>query len=223
MRRLFVMLALVGALLLMGTTWLDSVRASTTTPTPNGLHAFATTAPGGAFSPYPKRHVVEMEPVGGRVWDLGLTYARKAVMGGGFVEEGGEYRMPSGVIRIVSEQVRFEASLPAGLRPDFDRTVRHEYGHAFLCDLLADKVGLKTKRGQQLMLETIKDSPNPDLRWPSGLGAVVREYRHVSRNVYMEPYYTSDFGEYLAESFARFGSGQSVPPETRKFLAKFVH
>jgi len=222
MRRLLVIVLLAAAVLFVGTQWLDQVRASTVTPTPSGLHAFATTAPDGVFSPYPRSHPVEMKPLGDRALELAVSYFKKGFYGESALEEAGEYSMPSGVIRIVSEQVRFEASLPAGLRPDFDRTIRHEYGHAFLFDLLGDKVGFKSKRGVELFLETAKSSPSLDVAWPGGLRPVVREYRHIARNVYQAPYYTSSFAEYLAESYARYGAGQSVPPETRKFLARYV-
>ena len=222
MRRLLIILVIAGAVLLGSTSWLDTVRASTVTPTPNGLHAFAITAPDGVFSPYPKAHPIQMQPVGDHTLGLALAYLEKGVLGGPAIEEAGEYQMPSGVIKIVSEQVRFEASLPAGLRPDFDHTIRHEYGHAFLFDLMTAKVGFKTRRGVTFLTEMARSSPSLDLAWPAGLRPVIREYRHVSRAIYSDPYYTSSFDEYLAESYARYGGGQSVPPATRKFLAGYV-
>ena len=222
MRRILVTLALAAAVLLAGTTWLDQVRASTTAPTSNGLHAFATTTPDGAFSPYPKNHRVQLEPVGDHALEFGLAYVKRGFSGPGSLEQAGEYRLPAGVIYILSEQVRFEASLPAGMRPDFDRTIRHEYGHAFLYDLLADKVGLSTRKGVALQRETFKASPSLSVAWPAGLRPVVQEYRKTARDIYRGTYFTSSFSEYLAESYARYCAGQSVPPQTRRFLRSFV-
>jgi len=222
MRRILVTLALTGAVLFAGTTWLDQVRASTTMPTSSGLHAFATTTPSGVFSPYPKNHRVQLEPVGDRAFEFGLAYIKRGFSGEGLVEKAGEYRLPAGVINIVSEQVRFEASLPSGMRPNFDRTIRHEYGHAFLYDLLADKVGLSTRKGIALQREANKASPSLSVAWPAGLRPVVQEYRKVARNIYQGTYYTASFSEYLAESYARYCAGQNVPPQTRTFLKSFV-
>jgi hypothetical protein len=222
MRRLLVTMVLVGTVVLLPASWLDQVRASTALPSDAGLHAFATTAPSGRMAPYPRIHHVICTPMRGRTFAIALDYFEDGFKEVGTATRSGAFKLGSGVIQIDSEAARFEASLPAGMRPDFDATLRHEYGHAFFYDLLADKTGYQTNAGQAVYRASASHTPSVSLAWPLGLKAVVAEYRRQPPTIYGQPYFTSNFAEYFAESYARFVAGRSVPPATHAFFTRFA-
>jgi len=222
MRRLLVILVLAGVITLLSGSWLDQVRASTATPSAKGLHAFATTTPSGRFAPYPRVHKVVCVPPEGRTFAIVVDYVKSGLNGLATATRSGAFRLPSGVIHIDSDVARYESTLPAGMRPDFDHALRHEYGHAFLYDFLAAKVGYRSNAGMAVYNATATDSPSRSLSWPAGLRAVVAEYLTLSKTVYSNPYYTSSLSEYVAESYARYAMGDSIPPATKAFLSSCV-
>ena len=100
-------------------------------------------------------------------------------------------------------------------------TLRHEYGHALMSDLVArDEHG--SYAGSRLRtnaLQVLTQGSDPrDL--PPALKPVFKDYQRAPRDIYddgprTQPgYYTSTFGEFFAESYRRQLEGEPIPAAT---------
>ena len=210
------------------TLLLEQLRARTPLPTQAQLYRMATESPHGRFTKVPRQHKVVVAPEDANALQLALRYYQRS-QGGRIAERAGDFDEGRGVITILSEEARYEANLPPWLRPNFDHTVRHEYGHAFLDDLLKgmpstpppSEAPKTTPVTRLAFLPYGADSDSkPDPTLPAILQPVVHEFHHAPRDIYGSPYYTSTFGEFIAESYARFCEGRYVPRVTAAFLSR---
>lgn len=100
--------------------------------------------------------------------------------------------------------------------------VAHEYGHALTFDALVTyqggDVAAATNDLFSVVVDFGRDSNINSL--PEELREVAAEYQTVPENIYGSTYYTERLTEYLAQSFARYCDGQSVPPVTNEWLAE---
>jgi hypothetical protein len=149
-------------------------------------------------------------------WQIVLSYLPPPVGEGGKGEVQGKYDVKTGTIRICGKMAVLQAGLAEKLQPTFRGTLRHEYGHALLADWMKAKHLKPTKEPfvlyrQPGVLLHPKDNPKE-------LRPVVAEYNVAPRTIYGLPHFTSSFDEYIAQSYARFVSGQDVPKHTAAFL-----
>lgn len=103
-------------------------------------------------------------------------------------------------------------------------TLRHEYGHALLSDLLVrDRGGDYYRSRKANALQELTQGDNPS-ELPELLLPIFEDYRSAPRSIYdrgMEStrtipgYFTREFGEFFAESFARYLEGEPIPAATR--------
>jgi hypothetical protein len=110
--------------------------------------------------------------------------------------------------------------------------VRHEYGHAFTHDmlLLRDGEANETLAEARATLELDllqglrQDSLDIEMALlPDYLRDSVEEYRSLPRDAYDgDGYFTSNYAEFLAESYGRLTIGDTVPTKTRELLLKFT-
>lgn len=98
----------------------------------------------------------------------------------------------------------------------------HEYGHALTADTLTVYENGDMTAATKVLFDEVLDfgRTNDTRELPTQLREVAREYQEVPENIYGSTYYTERLTEYLAQSFARYCSGQSVPPVTEKWLAE---
>lgn len=100
-------------------------------------------------------------------------------------------------------------------------TLRHEYGHALMSDIVArDQGGDYTRsrvRTNALQLLTQESDPRelPELLLP-----IFEDYTRAPRDIYddgltLDGYYTSTFGEFFAESYRRHLEGEPIPSAAR--------
>jgi hypothetical protein len=199
----------------------DALRSRAPRLTQAQLYLLATSSPSGRFSRFPAPHRVQIAHVDENTVQLALYYVIKSRGLPATTETAGRFDSDSGVVNILSKEVSFEASLPAGMRPDFEHTLRHEYGHAFLHDwLLAhDDSGA---RGTQLAELTRATNVQEDAGRSATVRSVLREYRTVRPTIYGDTYFTSTFGEFVAESYAYYCEGRNVPSSTAAFLASCI-
>jgi hypothetical protein len=213
--------AILVLLLVAGVHW-----AATTKPTPPALaqedyHRLATQSEHGVFGRYPEPRRVEVTPVDKTYLQLAAEYVKQAAAREGVV--AGQYDDVTRTVRVTSEFVYVAAGLPEEMRGLFTRTLRHEYGHAFAEDILKTECAIQadpsgemflayTESGAPRNAANMLDHVSPELR------PVVDDWHQVPANVYGRQYYTMTFGEYLAESYARFLNGDPVPDATRRFL-----
>ncbi len=194
----------------------ESMR-SKAPPSQVRMYELASTSPQGRFRTLPKAHTVRVTHVDKTALDLLVGYIVKR--GAPVVaEKAGNFDSKTGVIRILSEELRWEASLPEGMRPNFDHTLRHEYGHAFLNDFLKAAAGGDQRLAATLSVMPYQTASAKAADWPGALVPLLEEYRKTPKTVFGSAYYTSTFGEYFAESYARFCEGKEVPAATRKFF-----
>lgn len=209
---LVIALALVG-----GAVWLCSMRVAPATIPQDQLHKIGTTSKIAAMEPLPAQHDVVIAGVGpGDLARLARSYLPRWLGGAPAAEVQGYYDPDSGEIHITGEVTRFEAMAPLPwLQARFRRALRHEYGHAMLYDWLFEN----GDAASVVLVPAItqRDASGTDAI-PPELRPAVREYRKVSTDVYGSPYFTTDFTEYFAESYARFLEGEEVPRATRQFL-----
>lgn len=206
--------------LLTAATWASSYQVEPRQLPPDEYHRIGTTADDGrrfADIPYPCE--VEIPPPQGSL--IGVMVG--AMMPGDAVQ--GKYDGETRTIRIESDSLRSIASLPAAL-PDVTRwplirTIRHEYGHAFLEDYMAsNSQELDDSSARALAYADVRGEERALL--PDSIQPVVEEYLGLPDGEYGNPYFTSTFYEYVAESYARFLSGHYVPTETQAFLESFA-
>lgn len=100
-------------------------------------------------------------------------------------------------------------------------TLRHEFGHALMSDIVArDQGGDYTRsrvRTNALQLLTQESDPR---ELPQLLLPIFEDYRSAPRDIYddgltLDGYYTSTFGEFFAESYRRHLEGEPIPSATR--------
>jgi hypothetical protein len=208
-----VVLATIAVLVVSGGLAFERQRCAAKPPSAQALHTLATTTPEGTFAVYPKVHQVVCPDCPQSTWQVLIDATKK----GAGPQGAGNYDPKTGKIRIVAEEVRWEASLPEGMRPNFDHLLRHEYGHAFLDDWVKGAAP-KDASGKQLAYLPYTEGTNDTGSYPKAMRPVLDEYRRVKPDVYGLTYYTSEFGEYMAESYARFCEGQYVSKATAAFL-----
>jgi hypothetical protein len=98
----------------------------------------------------------------------------------------------------------------------------HEYGHALTADALTVyENGDMTAATNVLFDEVLDFNRTSDVReLPAQLRDVAAEYQSVDPDIYGSTYYTERLTEYLAQSFARYTAGQTVPPVVGEWLAE---
>jgi len=204
------------ALVVVGFGWLWTARTDVRAIPQSVLHDEATVSKAATMAVLPKMHKVVIEPVSDdRVVGVLASYLPPPLGAGGKSEIQGFYDPKDGHIEITGGLARLSAAMPvAPLRTLFYRDLRHEYGHAFLHDWTSARSGRDSVRAVSTQGSNKIDPES----LPVELRAVAAEYRVVSPTIYGQQYFTSTFGEFVAESYARLLSGQEVPPATEKFL-----
>ena len=204
------------ALVVVGIGWLWASRTDVRAIPQTVLHDEATVSKTATMSVYPKLHKVVIQPVGNdRVMAVLASYLPPPLGSGGTSEIQGLYDPNDDHIEITGGLARISAAMPVDpLRVLFYRDLRHEYGHAFLHDWMKAR-GFLDSAWAATALDAKHINP---ANLPPELRATAAEYRVLDPAVYGAQYFTSAFGEYMAESYARLLSGLEVPPQTEKFL-----
>jgi len=168
------------------------------------------------MKPLPRLHQVVIEPVSPReVLDATVAYLPQPGTEDTQYEVQGLYDPLSEEIHITGVLVRIQASFAnPWIQPLFRQTLRHEYGHAFLYDWTKDRGWIGTTLGA---FGATQSSIDPG-EFPASIRRVVIEYQSVDSDVYGSTYFTSNFNEYMAESYARYLNGEEIPPQVRRFL-----
>lgn len=106
------------------------------------------------------------------------------------------------------------------------QSLNHEYGHALLVDLLAQRNGGNYGKAatEAMALNVLQRADRDSSSVPTWLEPVADDYRNCSqvgalgRN---HLYYFSNLNEYFAECYSLYTNGQQdeVPEDTRAFLA----
>ena len=216
--RMHHMMLLVAALVLVGgLSWLWTNRVEPQELSQDYLHSLGTRSEHAAMRPLPRKREVIIEPVEDADWvSMVGAYLPPPFGSGGQPSVQGMYDPINRRIMITGTISRLQSTLPSGLlQGTFRRTLRHEYGHAFIRDWLAQE-GLDGPPFPELRAPASRVNPQD---FPERLRPVVREYkRAVEDNVYGSAYFTSSLDEYLAESYARYLEGMEVPPRTRQLF-----
>lgn len=218
-RRMFRAIVWTSALVtavLTGAYVLDGYRVDPSDFSDEYLHERGTTSAHADFSDRigVRPVVIDSDDCGGvrRLFECaGRVMTRQHISG-----IQAEYDPEADEIRIIGEQVQYEATLPEPLRGGFYSVVRHEYGHAAFFDWLAAE-RVDPVVGNKILLAEPDTPPRREMV-PESLHEVMGEWSRQSRMVYGDPYFMSNFAEYIAESYARVLGGRTVPPATREFL-----
>ena len=182
-------------------------------------YQLATRSQYGVFSTYPKPRRVVTDPVHKTYLGLAIDYAKS--VNNRQVECGG-YDCRTRTVCIKNEFVCAEAGLPDKLRPQFVHALRHEYGHALTQDLLTVKYAAKPMANKSY--QTLDEANQPrEISRVSVLVApplkpVVKDWQAAPSTIYGLEHNTDCFSEYLAESYARFLEGKTIPDATKRFL-----
>lgn len=98
----------------------------------------------------------------------------------------------------------------------------HELGHALTYDALVNINGNDMTAATKVLFASVLDfGRTSDVReLPTQLRDVATEYQTVDPDIYGSTYYTERLTEYLAQSFARYTAGQTVPPVVGEWLAE---
>jgi hypothetical protein len=199
-----------------GVGWLWANRVDVQAIPQKVIYHDATVSDKAAMRVCPEQHKVIIEPVDENRLVGVLASALPPPLGrGGQNEMQGFYDPNDGHIQITGGLPRLSAAMPvAALRGLYYRALRHEYGHAFLHDWMKEK-----RAGDRAWDATLQDAEHIDPKsMPRALRESVTEYRAMDSASYGVPYFTSSYGEFMAESYARVLSGWEVPPKTEKFL-----
>jgi hypothetical protein len=214
--RAVVLLALVAVAVYGAALLIERHRIDPTELSDEYLHERATSTRHADFSEWiDKRPVfVEGEDCGGV--QLLFECVGRILVRQPFGGAQAYYDPEADEIRIVGDQTVYEGTLPEPLRGNFYHVLRHEYGHAAFFDWLEEK---EVDDHQALtILLSEPDAPPQDEMLPADLEPVIAEWTELDATVYIDPYFMSNFAEYIAESYARVVSGQSVPPRTEEFI-----
>jgi hypothetical protein len=112
------------------------------------------------------------------------------------------------------------------LKPNATANIlRHEFGHALLADaLVVYHDGDMAAATKTLLLKddaVVNFGRTSDINdLPEALREVATEYQSVPENIYGSTYYTERLTEYIAQSFAGFCGGHSVPPVVGAWLTE---
>jgi hypothetical protein len=109
------------------------------------------------------------------------------------------------------------------VKPEASQMVlAHEYGHALTYEYLVSISGNDMTAATSELFGSVLDfGRTSDIsELPTALRDVATEYQSTDPDIYGSTYYTERLTEYLAQSFARYCSGQSVPPVTEKWLTE---
>lgn len=196
--------------------WLDANRADPEEFSQEYLHSRATVSEHVDFSEWVSQRPVVVQAPEQTGWELLREYAYRVAMRQPMGGVQGEYDRQEDEIRILGDEVRYEATLPEPLRANFYHTLRHEYGHAAFFDW-ADEQDLDSETTVLISLSQPNSPPRDELL-PTRLRPVVREWTALETTVYGDPYFMSNFAEYIAESYARVMAGRPVPPRTWAFV-----
>jgi hypothetical protein len=114
---------------------------------------------------------------------------------------------------------RIEIASATGSDPRCARhALRHEYGHALVIDILTAAASDR-ESARRTIQEFRGLGPHGDrMIVPEALRPVFDEYATFEPETYGDGSLSSDFGEYMAESYARYLDGSRVPPVTARFL-----
>lgn len=213
--RVFVALAAIGIV-----AWAGLNKPPEAKFTQRDYYQLATRSQYGIFSQYPKLRQVQAAQVDQTYLALAINYVKQATSHKAV--EAGKYDTKTRTVSILSEFVRAEAGLPTQLQPQFIHILRHEYGHALVEDLLKVKYPGEARGGEKYAafdaVNEPKESSNVLGAVPPALKPVVKDWMKAPDDIYGMDHNTETFNEYLAESYARFMDGQSIPAETRHFL-----
>lgn len=195
-------------------------------PTQTEMLRMATRSETVAFSRLPHPHKVSIEMPTGTILEVGQHYL--GMMARGQMQEQAAYFDPSNSsITISSEELRLEGTMPDSMRPNLRHALRHEYGHAFLYDMLVERHGGQGNESkaayESSLINAIRQGrPEPPPALPSDMHPLLAEYAGADPTVYGSPYLTSSFGEYFAESYARVLEGKPVPAQTKAWFLKYA-
>lgn len=180
-------------------------------------YTLATSASTGSLAPLPAEHDVVVQPLAESPIEVLVRYLPKPLGRGNGPELQGEFDPGTGKIMITGPLARLQATLPfRWMQPLFIRTLRHEYGHAFLADWLEAH---KIRASKDPYLPYTPSGKKADLGTvPADLRPLVTEYRAQPKKLYDQTYLMSSFDEYFAESYQRYVAGDTVPPKMRAFL-----
>jgi len=114
----------------------------------------------------------------------------------------------------------------------YQRLLIHEYGHALLDDLVADGRYWSLPRVWRYrnISSLTQDDESPSLV-PPGLRPLFTSYKTAPADIYasehwrglMATHFTDSFGEYFAESFARWRMGDEIDPAVSAALAQLTN
>jgi len=177
-------------------------------------HQIATNSEQGLVHPLPRAHDVVVKAPEQTAVGVLVRYLPPPVGSGGTAEMQGRYNPETGKIEVTGDLARLQAcyKVPA-LRGILYRTLRHEYGHAFLSDWVS-----RGTKGKQVALPYAEGGQADPEQLPKALVPVYEEYKKLPDTFYGQAYVLSSFDEYMAESYARFVSGQDIPKETLAFF-----
>lgn len=203
----------MAAALVVSAFWVMGNTQNPADMTQEGWHHLATGTRDGLMHPLPKVHKVVVEPLDRSPAEVVLGYLLPSDPGA-TVE--GLYDPNTGDIHIVGELSRLQATMPAMFQGTFRQTLRHEYGHAYLGDWAAEH-GMASYDPALVDAATRGADIDPE-QYPEELRPVIEAYEDAPDGIYGMSYFNSTFHEFFAESYARYVSGQRVPPAVKVFF-----
>jgi hypothetical protein len=213
---LLVVLSVLGAVIAFP-RWYGESRARASDLNQAQLYEWGTTGSDIEFEDVRQRLVI-VPPVEDNSREITMSYLARLFGTPATCSVVGTFDPRTGHIEIVGRPERFEARLPGKYKPNFYRTLRHEYGHAAFFQW-AHANGIYPSSPRFVPLGDEAAEPNPK-DYPPKLQRVVREWSEQPEKLYGHPYLTSTFIEYIAESYAQLLDGNKVPPSTRRFLVE---
>lgn len=216
-----VLLAMVMSVVAAG-AWVDANRIDPASVPRAEYRRLGATSQAMSFRGMPEeREVVVLVPSAGSLRVL-ASYLPAPLGKGGTQQEMGRYDPKNETIHILDEAAALQASLPDRVRPWLDglflRVLRHEYGHAFMEDWMRGRQA--SEEARRACRECPRAGPQPGAL-PPELAPLAEEWMASEPSLYGNPYLTSTFEEYLAESFARMVAGAEVPAATEAFFRRW--
>lgn len=133
---------------------------------------------------------------------------------------------PDGTITV---QRHIKAEWPTDM---YRQLIVHEYGHALLDDAITDGRywSLTRKRRYERTTATTRWGRQLPPGVPEDLGVIFEVYRRTPADAYESRYWrgamathlTDNFGEFFAESFARWRAGEDVDPDVAAALSRLT-
>lgn len=101
-----------------------------------------------------------------------------------------------------------------------ERILVHEFGHAVTFDAVVLYCDGDVHEAIRITFDTLMDFDRESdaSELPTALRDVAIEYQAIPTEVYGNAYYTERLSEYIAQSFALYTAGQTVPPVVGEWL-----